>query len=282
MQTLTPAITGSLPAPILVFDSGVGGLSIVQALRERMPDLPLVYACDNAAFPYGLKSDTWLQQRVPQVIQALIDQLQPCLLVVACNTASTVVLPELRRQLSIPVVGVVPAIKPAALLTRTGQIGLLATPGTVSRPYTRQLIEEFAADCEVVSVGSSQLVQLAETFMAGGSVDDAALLAILEPLLAQPRLDTLVLGCTHFPLLQPQLAQVATAAGAGHWQWVDSGAAITRRVLQLLTEAGYSNLTSPSGFASQCWLTAPLPAASQLPLALQRFGFAQLQHLPAL
>ncbi|SFX60930.1 glutamate racemase [Marinospirillum alkaliphilum] len=271
---------GHLPGPILVFDSGVGGLSIVQALRDRMPDLPLVYACDNGAFPYGLKSDTWLKQRVQTVIRALLSQVQPCLLVLACNTASTVALNELRQWCNIPVVGVVPAIKPAALMTRSGHIALLATQGTISRPYTQQLIDEFAADCTVLKVGSNQLVQLAEKHLAGDEVADEALLDILQPLLAEPRLDTLVLGCTHFPLLQTQLARVAEAAGAPHWQWIDSGAAIARRVLHLLQDAGHAHPCCPDSFQRNCWLTAPLPADSQLPTSLQRFGFDQVQLLP--
>ncbi|WP_292253632.1 glutamate racemase [Marinospirillum sp.] len=279
MPANIPMTSQVLPGPILVFDSGVGGLSVVQALRERMPDLPLVYACDNAAFPYGLKSDIWLKQRVASVIRCLISEIQPCLLVVACNTASTVALPELRELCSIPVVGVVPAIKPAALMTRSGHIALLATQGTISRPYTQQLIDEFAADCEVLKVGSNQLVQLAEIHLAGGEVADAQLLEILQPLLAEPRLDTVVLGCTHFPLLQPQLVRVAEAAGAQHWQWIDSGAAIARRVLHLLSNAGYSNPCCPDSFVRSCWLTATLDTNSQLPESLLRFGFDHLQVL---
>lgn len=244
-----------------------------------MPDLPLTYACDNAAFPYGLKSDAWLKQRVTRVISSLISEIQPCLLVVACNTASTVALPELRQLCSIPVVGVVPAIKPAALMTRSGHLALLATQGTISRPYTQQLIDEFAADCEVLKIGSNQLVQLAEKHLAGGEVADAQLLEILQPLLAEPRLDTVVLGCTHFPLLQSQLARVAEAAGAPHWQWIDSGAAIARRVLHLLQDAGYSNPCGPDSFVRSCWLTAALDTSSQLPESLLRFGFDHLQVL---
>lgn len=267
-----------LPGPILVFDSGVGGLSIVAALRERMPDLPLTYACDNAAFPYGLKSDAWLLDRVPEVVAQLIERVQPCLLVVACNTASTVVLPALRERFPLPVVGVVPAIKPAGLMTRSGHIGLLATQGTIKRPYTQRLIETFAGDCQVTRVGSNQLVELAEEVMAGCEIPDATLLEILQPFLDEPRLDTMILGCTHFPLLQKQLARVAEQAGAQHWQWVDSGAAIARRVLHLLAEAGYKNPCCSDTFARSCWLTARLQACSQLPLALKTFGFHQLQQ----
>lgn len=269
----------SLPSPILVFDSGVGGLSIVQALRERRPSLPLVYACDNAAFPYGQKSADWLKKRVLAVISSLIKEIQPCLIVLACNTASTLTLPELRQNLTLPVVGVVPAIKPAALITRSGQIGLLATCGTVSRPYTQKLIDTYADDCQVTQVGSNQLVELAETYLAGGEVADQDLLTILQPLLAEPRLDTVILGCTHFPLLQTHLARVAKKAGAASWQWIDSGAAIARRVLYLLNDAGYPNPTSPTNFIANCWLTAPLAINSQLPQSIQRFGFNHLKQL---
>jgi len=268
-----------LPGPILVFDSGVGGLSIVQALRERMPDLPLTYACDNEAFPYGLKSDAWLLERVPQVISRLIEEIRPCLLVVACNTASTVVLPALRERFSLPVVGVVPAIKPAGLMTRSGHIGLLATQGTIQRPYTQRLIETFAGDCQVTRIGSNCLVQLAEDALAGKQPSDARLREILQPFLDEPRLDTVILGCTHFPLLQKQLARVAEEAGAQHWQWVDSGAAIARRVLHLLVEEGYTHPCCPDTFARNCWLTGPLESGSQLPQALQGLGFDELKFL---
>ncbi|WP_178006197.1 glutamate racemase [Marinospirillum perlucidum] len=279
MTTDASSTTQLLPGPILVFDSGVGGLSIVQALRERMPELPLAYACDNAAFPYGLKTDAWLKERVPQVIGELIQRINPCMLVIACNTASTVVLPELRERFQLPVVGVVPAIKPAALMTRSGHIGLLATQGTIQRTYTQELIATYASDCEVTRVGSNELVQLAEASLAGQPPDKKALLAILAPLLEQPRLDTVILGCTHFPLLQKELAAVAKEAGAAHWQWIDSGAAIARRVFQLLSEAGYANPCCVDTYDQGCWLTGPLPADSQLPAALEWRGFAPLMNL---
>ncbi|HKM16093.1 MAG TPA: glutamate racemase [Marinospirillum sp.] len=279
MADLTPPAATPLTGPILVFDSGVGGLSIVQALRERMPSLPLIYACDNAAFPYGQKPEAWLKQRVYAVVSGLVEAIQPCLIIIACNTASTLTLPELRQHFNLPIVGVVPAIKPAALITRSRQMGLLATCGTVNRPYTQQLINEFAADCNIIKVGSNRLVELAEVFLAGGQVADKDLLEILQPLLAEPRLDTVILGCTHFPLLQAQLAKVAEQAGAAPWQWINSGAAIARRVVQLLDDAGYANPSSPENFAASCWLTAPLAINSQLPRSLQRFGFNHLKYL---
>ncbi|NLW04777.1 MAG: glutamate racemase [Pseudomonadaceae bacterium] len=279
MVDLSSLPSTPLSGPILVFDSGVGGLSIVQALGERLPNLPLVYACDNAAFPYGQKQESWLKQRVHSVISGLVKEIQPSLIVLACNTASTLTLPELRQSFTLPIVGVVPAIKPAAFMTRSGHIGLLATCGTVNRPYTQKLIDEFAADCKIIKVGSNQLVELVEAYLAGGKIADQDLLEILQPLLAEQRLDTVILGCTHFPLIQPQLARVAEQTGAAPWQWIDSGAAIARRVVQLLNEMGYTNPTSQKNFNPSCWLTAPLAIHSQLPQSLQLFGFSHLKQL---
>ena len=277
---VAPSGSVHLTGPVLVFDSGVGGLSIVQALQERLPDLPLAYACDNAAFPYGTKPDAWLLQRLPQVIEAVIQAVQPALIVVACNTASTLGIQLLRETFDLPFVGVVPAIKPAALLTRTGHLGLLATQATLSRDYTQDLIQRFASDCEVTQVGSHALVDLAEKALAGAQVDSSQLNQILEPLLNEPRIDTVVLGCTHFPLLKTQLAAVASEAGADHWQWVDSGAAIARRVASLITPL---DADAPAfEQAGTTWLTGPLPKSSQLPLMLNSLGLNRIQSLPAL
>jgi glutamate racemase len=220
-------------APILVFDSGVGGLTIVEAIAAALPCAPLVYACDNAAFPYGPKPEDELVERVHVVLDALVRDFAPRLLVVACNTASTVALPRLRSHYTLPIVGVVPAIKPAAQLSKNRVIGLLATPGTVRRPYTDQLIAEFAADCKVIRVGSSDLVLAAEQKLRGKAIDPASLRELLRPIL-DAGADTVVLGCTHFPLLRAELE----AAAARPLIWVDSGEAIARRVRELLPGAG--------------------------------------------
>lgn len=215
---------------ILVFDSGVGGLSVLAALRERLPGCDFVFACDNAAFPYGTKSDVELIDRVDRVVCQLVRHLDPELVVIACNSASTVALPRLRAQLQQPVVGVVPAIKPAAELSATGVIGLLGTPGTVRRQYTRELIADFAAHCEVISLGSTELVEIAERALRGTAPDPRHLRAIVAPLFAATALDTVVLACTHFPLLGEELA----AAAPRPVRWIDSGDAIARRVASLL------------------------------------------------
>ena len=154
-----------MSGPILIFDSGVGGLSVVKALREQMPGAPLAYVCDNAALPYGTKADAWLERRIVQVCRAAVAASGARVLVVACNTASTLALDALRDALAIPVVGTVPAIKPAAALSRSGVIGLLATSATVTRPYTDKLIHDFAGHCTVVRVAADGLVEQAERLL---------------------------------------------------------------------------------------------------------------------
>ncbi|MBL4782330.1 MAG: glutamate racemase [Porticoccaceae bacterium] len=223
-------MTNTAAAKILVFDSGVGGLSILQALQQALPTCEYHYASDNQAFPYGTKNTEFLLERVHSVLQGLIDKTQADLIVVACNTASTLVLPRIRQHFTIPVVGVVPAIKPAAQQSATAVIGLLGTPGTVARPYTKALIEEFASGCEVTSVGSAELVTMAEQALRGTPPPREKLSAILKPLFADSRLDTIVLACTHFPLIKQHLIEAAPRAV----NWIDSGEAIARRVSFLL------------------------------------------------
>jgi len=220
---------------VLVFDSGVGGLSILQHIRQRTPALSLHYFMDSAAFPYGVKEDDVLIERVVSVCQSAADELQPQMLVIACNTASTLTLPALRQRLSIPVVGVVPAIKTAACRSGGGHIGLLATPATVNRGYTDKLIENFAAHCQVRRFGSAELVCWAEEYLLSGEVSEQ-LFVHLQSWLQEPEpLTHVVLGCTHFPLLRQQLEKLWPDV-----EWIDSGEAIARRVASLLSEDGFS------------------------------------------
>ncbi len=222
------------PAKVLVFDSGVGGLSILREIQSRVPGCDLYYACDNQAFPYGTKDETELVARVDAVLKSLDRELEPEIVVIACNTASTVALPRIRAHFSHPVVGVVPAIKPAAEASKSRVIGLLGTPGTVQRQYTQQLIDEFAGDCEVVRVGSSELVHMAEKKLRGCEIDKDELASIVEPFYRNKKLDAIVLACTHFPLLLDELMAVARF----DVKWIDSGEAIARRVAYLLNETG--------------------------------------------
>ena len=225
-----------MPSPvptILVFDSGLGGLSVFSEVLKARPDARFVYAADDAAFPYGRLSEGALVARVLEVMERLVAIHEPKLVVIACNTASTLVLPRLRERFRIPFVGTVPAIKPAALLSKTGRITVLATPGTVARDYTRDLIETYAAGCKVTLVGSSQLAGYAEAELAGDPVSDGALRAELAPCFvdyAAGRTDVVALACTHYPLLLPRLKALAP------WPvtFVDPAPAIARRVVQLL------------------------------------------------
>lgn len=217
----------------LIFDSGVGGLSVLAEILRVRPSLSFVYLADNAGLPYGDKTPEWLQSRVSQVIASALSLYAPKILVIACNTASTLVLPQLRAEVSLPVVGVVPAIKPAAALSKNRVIGLLATPATVSRAYTDGLIQDFAKDCHVVRVGSSRLVDLVERKLRGEALPLNELKLICRPFLeATPQPDTLVLGCTHFPLVPDEIQAVLPGMTL-----VDSGAAIAQRVETLLGAA---------------------------------------------
>lgn len=218
---------------VLVFDSGVGGLSVLDAIVAAKIDAELDYVADNAWLPYGLKSDADIAARVPALLSRLAAQWAPDLAVIACNTASTIALEPARAALPIPVVGVVPPIKPAAAASRTGVIGLLATPATVRRAYTDDLIAKFASDRIVVRHGSAVLVEAAEAKLSGNSVDPGLIARELQGLFGAPRgadIDVVALACTHFPLLGPELAVASPRACL----WLDSGAAIARRVADLL------------------------------------------------
>lgn len=257
-------------APILIFDSGVGGLSIHAAIAARLPHENYVYACDNAAFPYGPKPEDELVQRVHDVLDALIARYAPKLVVVACNTASTVALPRLRQHYSLPIVGVVPAIKPAAAISKNKIIGLLATPGTVRRAYTDQLIADFAADCTVIRIGSSELVQIAEKKLRGEAIAIEPLRDLLQPFFAEAVVDTIVLGCTHFPLLRDELRIAAPLPV----NWVDSGNAIAARVTSLLDDSGAD--TNASAAPPRAVFTRAGGDVDALRYALGERGFAAI------
>lgn len=217
----------------LVFDSGVGGLSVLDAMVAAPLPLALDYVADTAWLPYGDKPAAALRARVQALLAAMAAETHPDIVVVACNTASTLALDAVRARLSVPVVGVVPPIKPASELTKTGVIGLLATPATASGAYADDLIARFAANARVIRHGSTALVAAAEAKLAGRAPDPAAFVDAIAHLFAAPggdRLDVVALACTHFPLVREDLAMAAPRPIA----WLDSGAAIARRVAQLL------------------------------------------------
>ena len=265
-------MTTSEAPSIALLDSGVGGLSIAAGIAALMPGADLDYLADDGFFPYGDKPEPALIARVAAVADALVARTRAGLLVVACNTASTVALPALRQRLAIPVVGVVPAIKPAASLSRRRIIGVLGTAGTARRRYLQALIDEFAHDCTVLRLGSAELVALAERHAFGPPPPVTALRAILAPLFERPpeaRPDVLVLACTHFPLLRDSIAQ-AVPAGV---TLVDSGAAVAERVRTLLPSAGLGDgrrrlfLTDGHGAARPGYARSGFGTAERLGLA---------------
>jgi glutamate racemase len=256
----------------LVFDSGLGGLTVAQEIRQLTPQLELIYYADNAFFPYGDRTEQELLTRVLDEVMRLHDHYRPDIIVVACNSASTLVLPQLRLRTQTPIVGVVPAVKPAATISHSGVIGLLATPGTVLRQYTSELIKQFANHCEVVSVGSTELAAIAEAKLLGKPVALRQIETILAPFHQHPRgadIDTVVLACTHFPLLKPELQH----AYGKPIHWLDSGQAIARRVEQLLQPS--FPLAELPVVEHHCLLcSAPMPQSSGLEQWLQAMGFS--------
>ncbi|WP_192459363.1 glutamate racemase [Musicola keenii] len=272
------AIVSDLPArpSVLIFDSGVGGLSVYEEIRKLLPDLHYIYTFDNEAFPYGEKPEQFIIERVVSIVDAVEKQHPLSAVVIACNTASTISLPALRERFNFPVVGVVPAIKPAAKLTRNGVVGLLATRATVQRPYTHELISRFAHDCTILSLGSSELVEWGEAKLQGDEVSIDALRKILKPWLKLPEPpDTVVLGCTHFPLLANELQQ-ALPEGT---RLVDSGAAIARRTAWLVKHLENPFLSKEKNLV---YCLAITPKVATLWPVLQRYGFHLLEKLPLL
>ncbi len=263
-----------MTAPVLIFDSGVGGLSVLAPIRALLPGLAIVYAADNAGFPYGTKSEAEIAARVPALLGRLVERYRPVLAVIACNTASTIALAHVRAALDLPVVGTVPAIKPAAEQSLTRVIGVLGTAATVRQPYVDRLSAEFAGDCLVLRHGSSRLVELAEARLAGEKVTAADVAPELAGLLDQPggdRIDTVVLACTHFPLLATELA----AASPRLLHFVDGGAGIARRVAHLL---GPMAAPAPP-IAGRAVFTRADAHVDALAGALKSFGLASVEIL---
>jgi glutamate racemase len=230
----------STPPTILVFDSGLGGLTVLREIVGTRPDAHYVYVADDAFFPYGHHSEDQIIARVVPLIGELIAAHAPGLVVIACNTASTLVMSHLREQYSVPFVGTVPAIKPACARSKTKRVSVLGTKGTVKREYTRALIRDFAQGCEVTLVGSAELASLAEAALSGLEVSDREISAELAPCFVgagegdPARTDTVVLACTHYPLLMDRLVRLAP------WpvDWIDPAPAIARRVADLLGPPG--------------------------------------------
>ena len=221
-------------APLLFFDSGVGGLSVLEPTLRLLPTAPIVYVADSAGYPYGTRGEAEIAARVPALLGRLVERFRPRVAVIACNTASTIALDHVRAALDLPVVGTVPAIKPAAAMSKSRVIGVLGTEATVRQPYVEDLAARFAADCTIVRHGSPELVALAEAKLAGDPATVEQVRAAAQPMFDAPegdRIDTVVLACTHFPLVGAELADAYPGL-----QWVDGGAGIARRIAWLTRE----------------------------------------------
>ena len=253
---------------ILLFDSGLGGITVYREVAAARPDADFLYVADDAAFPYSALAEPALIERVIALMGELIETHRPDLVVIACNTASTIVLPRLRQEFALPFVGTVPAIKPACAASVTRRVSVLGTDATVRREYTRALIRDYAQDCAVTLVGSKTLAAYAEAELDGAPVDDAALQAEIAPCFHDDgsRTDTIVLACTHYPLLIDRLRQLAP------WpvNFIDPAPAIARRVVELL---GPAPAPAETGL-TRAIFTSGRPPAAALRLIQRRFDTA--------
>lgn len=260
---------------ILLFDSGMGGLTVARSVRHELPFAHLVYSADNAAFPYGAWEEQKLVKRILFVMDELIRRVEPDVVVIACNTASTIALGALRETFAVPFVGTVPAIKPAAGQTKSGIVGVLATPGTVRREYTQTLIHDFASHCRVELHGAPRLAEMAELKLKGVPVDLAELKSEIAPVFVEEqgrRTDVVVLGCTHYPLLADEMAKVEP------WvvRYIDPAPAIARRVADVLRGARMKEPSNPVPPHNAVLLTSTREAAEDALPAYAKMSF----HLP--
>lgn len=256
---------------ILFFDSGVGGLSVYREVKALLPQCHYLYCLDNACFPYSEKSETFIEQRCVAICKKIAETEPLDLIVIACNTASTIVLPAMREHFSCPIVGTVPAIKPAAQKTNTKVIGLLATKGTIKRSYVDDLINEYAQGCEVKRLGTTELVQIAEQKLHGKPADHFAVMRAVAEWRYEYELDTVVLGCTHFPLLKAELKACLPQVSF----FIDSGKAIAKRVQSLLP----FDLPAQSSKQQIVFCTAPFPDQDNVKKMFAEWGFGVLQQL---
>jgi glutamate racemase len=259
-------------SPLLFFDSGVGGLSVLGPTLELLPDAPIVYCADSAGFPYGKRTELEIASRIPALLGRLVERFHPRLAVIACNTASTIALEHVRSALDMPVVGTVPAIKPAAEMSKTRVIGVLGTQATVRQPYVDDLAAKFAADCTIIRHGSPELVELAEAKLAGEEIRVEQVREAAQPMFDAPhgdRIDTVVLACTHFPLLGEELR-----AAFPEVAYVDGGPGIARRIAWLTREQPWPR--EPSG---GILLYTGVQESRPLASVLARYGLTEVKTL---
>jgi len=272
--SVTPRIMRS-PA-ILVFDSGVGGLTVFREIARVRPDARLTYVADDALFPYGKVPEEELVTRITALMGALIAAHSPDLVVIACNTASVQALPALRERFNVPFVGTVPAIKPACAASQSKRVSVLGTEATVAREYTHALIRNFGQGCDLTLVGSARLATMAEAALSGHLVDEAEIRTEIAPCFVEDgteRTDTIVLACTHYPLLLEHFERLAP------WpvRWIDPASAIARRVVDLV---GPKSETPVAKTACAIFTSGRKPSAD-LAVALADFGLEPAEYSPA-
>lgn len=269
-------MTGSQAAagPLLFFDTGVGGLSVLREAQKLLPNAPIIYAADYAGMPYGMKSEDELSTRIPLLLGRLVERYRPQLVTIACNTASTIALDVVRSVLDIPVVGTVPAIKPASQMTKTGVIGLLGTRATIRQPYVDRLAAEFASDKKLLRVGAPDLVHAAEAKLRGERPDIRVIEAAVAGLTNQEhgdQIDTVILACTHFPLLQDELQN----SFVRDIQFIDGSQGIARRIAYLTSESDWPKTSKNGTFVT----TGAVAELTSYKNAFQEFGLTKLEAL---
>ncbi len=270
-MTADPAKT---TAPLLFFDTGMGGLSILREAQKLLPTAPVIYAADYAGMPYGMKSEEELSTRIPLLLGRLVERYKPQMVIIACNTASTIALDVVRSVLDIPVVGTVPAVKPASQMTKTGVIGLLGTQATIRQPYVDRLAAEFAADKKLLRFGAPELVDAAETKLRGEIPDLKTIDTAVAGLTAQEHgeeIDTVILACTHFPLVQEELQK----SFVGDIQFIDGSQGIARRIAYLTSDVMWPKFRETGVFVT----TGTLDQLSPYRATLQEFGLTNLEAL---
>jgi glutamate racemase len=256
---------------LLVFDSGIGGLGVVEQIRRLQQKAAITYLADSGFYPYGEKPDTMLIERILTVIGKAIETTKPDAVVIACNTASTIALSALREKFPLPFIGCVPPIKPAAAASATRHIGLLATPATIRRPYLQNLIDNFADGCTVHSLGTPLLADLAEQKFRGAQISPTILSAAIAPLFAQSSaIDSIALGCTHYTFLLPEFLGLHPQLN-----WFDPALPVARQV-QKITAA----LPAASTAVTETFLTtAPFPDHDIMAPRLATYGFRSIRLL---
>lgn len=259
-------------APILLFDSGVGGLTVLAQVRKLLPQATVIYAADNAGLPYGTKTEAQVAARVAGLLGRMTERYRPRLVCIACNTASTIALGMVREVLEVPIVGTVPAIKPAAALTRSGVIGLLGTEATIRQSYVDRLEAEFARGKRLLRHGAPELVAAAEAKLRGEAVDPAVFARATAGLRDQPggaEIDTVVLACTHFPLVEAELS----AAFGPAVRFVHGAEGIARRIASLTADQDFA-----CGISTALFTRGGLEVDA-LRLALEQYGLNRIEIL---